>query len=99
MNAEKTETRNSANGMKEKHTSPGMVGGRHGYSPSGQPRGGYLNICSETKITIQDLKNILRHPVLAKTAEEIGADAFVSIWRMVNELQDESVWLRLPKFS
>lgn len=99
MSLEMTESRNSNHRTPGKHSSTGGVGGRHGNSLLPQGRGGYLDICNETEVTIQDLKKILRHPVLEDVAEQIGADAFVSMWRMIDELQDDGVWLRLPSFS
>ncbi len=94
-----TESRNSNHRTPGKDRSTGRVGGRHRDSLLPQGRGGYLDICNETEITIQDLKNILRHQVLADVAEEIGADAFIAMWKMVDELQDNCIWLRLPSFS
>lgn len=99
MSLEMTESRNSNYRTPGKHSSTGGVGGRHRDPLPSQERGGYPHICNETEITIQDLKKILRHPVLTKTAEKIGADAFISMWRMVDELQNEGIWLRLPSFS
>lgn len=41
----------------------------------------------------------MRAPVLIQAAEEIGVDAFVSMWKMVDELENDGAWLRLPSFS
>ena len=75
------------------------VGGRHRKPPLPPGGGGYLDICNNLKVSIHDLRQILRAPLLEAAAEKIGADNFVSMWKMVDELQNEGAWLRLPSFS
>jgi len=99
MAHEITEPRNSNHAMVKKHTLDAGVGGRHSNPPCPGDRGGYQDICNKMEVSIQDLKKILHHPVLIRAAEKIGADSFVSMWRMVDQLQDDGIWLRLPSFS
>lgn len=75
------------------------VGGRQGCSPPAHQGGGYLNVYTPFKPHLRGLKKIARDPRLdelrkmglhatwQRVAAEIGVDAFLAMWRIVDQEQ------------
>lgn len=80
-------------------TTPAGVGGRHGDLPTFARGGGYLKNCTAFEPRLGGSKKIARdprldelqalglHPTWQKVAAEIGMDAFLAMWRLVDQEQ------------
>lgn len=84
-------------GAYEGDTRPVGVGGRQGQPPTPTQGGGWLNVYTPFKPRLGGLKKIARDPRLdelrqmglhatwQRVAEEIGVDAFLAMWRIVDK--------------
>jgi len=67
------------------------VGGRHGHCPTPSGGGGYLNNCDTFKVPegadprLLDLAEMRMPEVWLRVAEAVGVDAFLEIWRLLDE--------------
>lgn len=84
-------------GTPHDNTRPVGVGGRQSQPPTSPQGGGYLNVYTPFKPRLGGLKKIARDPRLdelrqmglhatwQRVAEEIGVDAFLAMWRIVDQ--------------
>ena len=102
--------RSSSDRMKPAHDLPGPVGGRQETTTRSGQGGGYPDICTDYVGTmargisdprLEDLRALGIHDRWLRVARAIGVDAFIQVWRILDEGNNtsEGVRVRVPMFS